>query len=201
MMSKEVWADIEGFEGWYQVSTEGRVRSVDRVVTFKNGKGHRYYKGKILKQKYHNGYAMVNLNKNKKLTVAYVHRLVIETFTLHPIKKPWVNHKNGKKNDPRLDNLEWCTPSENNAHAVLTGLRKDNITGLLKNIDSQKKKIGAYSKRGKLIIVADCAKDLTKALMKKHKIDDNSDIEVVARAIRYAARSGRVYQNMTFRYL
>lgn len=200
-MSKEIWADIEGFEGWYQVSTEGRVRSVDRLVKFKNGKGSRFYKGKILKQKYHNGYAMVNLNKNKHLTVAYVHRLVIETFTLHPKAKPWVNHKNGKKNDPRLDNLEWCTPSENNAHAVKTGLRSDNITGLLNHVDTLKKRIGAYNKHGKLIIVADCAKDLTKMLIEKKKLDKCIDIEVASRAIRYAARSGRIYYNMTFRYL
>lgn len=84
IMPNEYWVPIEGYEGWYEVSDQGRVRSVDRVVTFKNGKGSRFYKGQILKFRYHNGYAMVNLNKNKKMREHYVHRLVIENFTLHP---------------------------------------------------------------------------------------------------------------------
>ena len=197
-MKKEKWADIKGFEGWYQVSTKGRVRSVDRIVVFKNNI-KRLYKGKILKLRYHNGYAVVNLNKNKKMKVYYVHRLVLETFTEQPEDKKWVNHKNGKKNDPSLDNLEWCTPAENNAHALRMGLRHDNISGLLININSQKKRISAY-KNKKKVITADCARDLTKILMHENYISPNEDIEVVSRAIRYAARSGRIYNNMTFKY-
>lgn len=83
-MPNEYWVPIEGYDGWYEVSDQGHVRSVDRVVTFKNGKGSRFYKGQILKFRYHNGYAMVNLHKNKKMKEYYVHRLVIENFTLHP---------------------------------------------------------------------------------------------------------------------
>ena len=52
-MKKEIWKEIEGFEGFYEISNLGRVRSLDRIVYFKNNKGKREYKGKILKQKYH----------------------------------------------------------------------------------------------------------------------------------------------------
>ena len=200
---KEIWADIENFEGWYQVSTKGRVRSVDRVVTFKNGRGTRFYKGKILKPKIHNGYLTVNLTKNKRSHTFYIHRLVVKAFKLHPIGKDWVNHKDGNKNNPDVTNLEYCTPSENNLHAYRIGLNKNNnITGLIQNIDSQKKRIGAYNiKTGKLIGIADCATDLVELLQNKNKFNHNEDVEVLARAIRYRARSGNVYKNMSFKYL
>lgn len=68
------------------------------------------------------GYPRVNLSKNGKQTVIRIHRLVAEAFISNPENKPCVNHKNGIKSDNRVDNLEWCTYSENNQHAYDTGL-------------------------------------------------------------------------------
>ena len=121
-MKNEIWRDIAGYKGWYQVSNMGRVRSVDRTVYFnsKSGKGSRFYKGQILKLKYHNGYQMVNLLQNNKLEVVYVHRLVLETFVPPVEGKTWCNHKNGIKSDNRVENLEWCTKEYNFEHAINT---------------------------------------------------------------------------------
>ena len=96
-MKNEIWKDIAGYEGWYQVSNMGRVRSLDRIVYFKDGYRSRTYKGQILKLKYHHGYQMVNLLKNKHIDTVYIHRLVIETFVPRVEGKTWCNHKNGIK--------------------------------------------------------------------------------------------------------
>lgn len=116
----EIWKDIQGYEGYYQVSNMGRVRSVDRVVTQQGrGKafdGHR--KGKILKQREQNsGYYIVQLCKGGKYKAKTVHRIVAEEFLQKDIEKTDVNHKDGDKKNNRADNLEWCSKSENLKHA------------------------------------------------------------------------------------
>lgn len=198
IMPNEYWVPIEGYEGWYEVSDQGRVRSVDRVVTFKNGKGSRFYKGQILKFRYHNGYAMVNLNKNKKMREHYVHRLVIENFTLHPKHRKWVNHKDGNKKNNRLSNLEWCTPKENNDHAIKHDLRNNNISGLLRTNDTKKKQV-ALIRYGEIAHIEPSALDMAKYLIKKKKLV-GIPVDKARYAIRYACQSGRVYQNMRFEY-
>lgn len=104
----------------YEVSDEGSVRSVDRVIE-RNGKPARL-KGKTLKHLKHNqGYRSVNLgrgNGNRRL----IHSLVMEAFVGPRPKGMDINHKNGDKTDNRLENLEYCSRSQNMAHAVRTGL-------------------------------------------------------------------------------
>lgn len=115
MALKEIWKDIEGFEGLYQVSNLGRVRS------FHNWRGT---KNRILKQNTdRGGYLWVRLSKNKKSYFKLIHRLVANTFIPNPENKKTVNHKNGDKLDNRTKNLEWLTQSENNFHAYENGLQ------------------------------------------------------------------------------
>jgi len=118
---KEIWKDIKGYEGYYQVSTLGRVKSLDRIVLAKD-KRKINYKGKILKLLTARKYISVSLNKSGEFKSPSVHRIVAETFIDNPLLKQEVNHMDGNKYNNHVDNLEWCTRKENDDHARKTGL-------------------------------------------------------------------------------
>lgn len=109
----ECWAWIPGFEGLYQVSTRGRVRSVDRWVTDKTGR-KQFIKGKILKpRRTRHGYFLVTLCRDGKKLQVLVHRLVAETFIPNPENKPQVHHRNEQKDMNFVENLSWASAKEN----------------------------------------------------------------------------------------
>lgn len=124
------WRIIKGFEGYYEVSDTGLVRSVDRIVD--DSKLHsKKLKGKVLKlcktqcrNGSKDGYYVVNLRQKGTSNVRFVHRLVAEAFLPNPKELPTVNHKNGNKQDNRISNLEWASHSENNTHALALKLRQ-----------------------------------------------------------------------------
>ena len=118
----EEWKDIQGYEGKYQVSTLGRVKSLARIIY----KGHyqAFYSEKIMIAYLEkNGYLSTRLydgnNKNKKILI---HRIVAQAFLSNPEKKAQVNHKNGDKTNNRIENLEWATCKENINHAIQIGI-------------------------------------------------------------------------------
>ena len=106
----EEWRDIEGYEGLYQISSLGRVKS------FPN------YKRKttrILKhRKDNNGYVLVNLYKNKVMKTYLLHRLVAKAFLENPNNYPCINHKDENKENNNVNNLEWCTYQYNSAYGT-----------------------------------------------------------------------------------
>lgn len=108
---EETWADIKGYEGLYQVSNWGRVKSLDRKVTRKNGVENKY-KSKILKPFEHkhspNSNLFVNLSKNGKVRKHFVYRLVAEAFVSNPFNYNEIMHKDFDVTNNRASNLEWC---------------------------------------------------------------------------------------------
>lgn len=119
----EIWKDIEGYKGYYQVSNCGRVKSLQRFKSC--GKGGFIQKERIMKQSLTTtGYKKVELSKDGKRKSMKVHRLVAMAFIDNPDNKPDVNHIDGNPLNNHLVNLEWCTESENINHAIRTGLKK-----------------------------------------------------------------------------
>lgn len=112
MYMKEIWKDIKGYEGLYQVSNKGRVKSLDRVV--KNGIKYNHIKQHVMKTRINGrGYIAVMLCKNGVRKMIAVHRLVAEAFIQNPDNKPVVDHINTIRTDNRVENLRWCTIKEN----------------------------------------------------------------------------------------
>ena len=109
---EEIWKDVVGYEGYYQVSNLGRVKSLDRISS--NG---RKIKGKILSTKVNTPpyYPRVSLSVNGKMKLVQVHRLVAQAFVYNPDPehKTQVGHKDESRTNNRADNLEWVTPKEN----------------------------------------------------------------------------------------
>lgn len=117
--TEEEWRDIPGYEGYYKVSSLGRVYSVHRRT-----QPRRFSGGYCLSIRHHkNGYCFVALSKNGEQRQYRVHRLVAAAFIPNEDGLTEVNHIDGDKDNNKASNLEWCTRSENNAHAVRTGLR------------------------------------------------------------------------------
>jgi len=117
------WIDIKDFEGIYQITRCGKVRSLDKIVNcYPDTK--RIVKGKILKAMLgKNGYYYFQLSdEHNKRTNKYLHRLLCIAFIWNPINYPSVNHKDGNKTNNNLDNLEWCTQKQNMRHGYSTGL-------------------------------------------------------------------------------
>ncbi len=114
---EEIWKDIEGAEGSYQVSNLGRVRSF-----------HISALGKIKKPRLDkDGYLIIDLGRKGQTATRRVHRLVALAFIPNPQGLPQVNHKNGKRDDPRSENLEWATYSTNHLHAYRVLGRKSSF--------------------------------------------------------------------------
>jgi hypothetical protein len=148
---KEIWKDVIGFKNIYQVSDQGRVKS----LYTKNGHGKTYREHYMVGSYNNGGYKRLLLNRDGVRTYANFHRLVALAFIPNPENKKTINHINGIKDDNRVVNLEWATLQENITHAVINNLR-----------GSPNRKIKLTSKNDKPTIIFrsydDCAKYLGK---------------------------------------
>ena len=144
----EEWRDVVGAEGFYIVSSEGRIRSLPR----------RGCKGQELKvHQRRDGYLYVQMSVEGQMVQSGVHRVVAKAFIPNPDNKREVNHINTIKTDNRVENLEWVTPSENAIHATEMGLND-------KRIQSQSKPILAIDKATGQIVEYPSAREAGRAL-------------------------------------
>ena len=152
----EKWRTIENHSG-YMVSDKGRVKSIDRVIIRGNGR-RMTLKGRILTPSFvGGGYLTVLLENHLQFRV---HRLVAIAFIPNPENKPYVNHKDGDKTNNCVDNLEWCTASENTKHAYDIGLCKSHVDNAH---EAQKKPVSQYTKDGVLVMTYESVRAAARA--------------------------------------
>lgn len=108
---KEIWKDIPNYEGLYQISNFGRVKSLPRMM--KNRKCEEIIKTPSI---YPKGYSKVSLCKNGKIKYCFIHRLVAEAFIPNPSDLPCVNHKDCNPQNNEVSNLEWISHKDNNSY-------------------------------------------------------------------------------------
>lgn len=116
-MSNEIWKDIFGYEGLYQASTFGRIKSLARSGT---------YERILIPVIDNHGYYHITLSKNGIVQRFFIHQLIAKTFIPNSLNLPQVNHKDGNKQNNKAENLEWCTLQENITHSIETGLKPDD---------------------------------------------------------------------------
>ncbi|MDN6735933.1 MAG: NUMOD4 motif-containing HNH endonuclease [Tetragenococcus koreensis] len=138
---EEIWKNIPGYEGIYEASNLGRIRTHKNKITFTEKHGRRRWKQRILKQKTDkNGYKRVELWKDGQHKTRIVHQLVAITFLPNRENKPLINHKDCNPSNNHIDNLEWATYSENLIHAYVNGLNKEAVRIMLVNKNNGKEK-------------------------------------------------------------
>lgn len=164
----EYWKDIQGYEGLYQVSNLGRVRSMSRLRPDK----HHKVKAKILRQAFNSGgYPILTLSKNAIHKNIKVHRLVAKTFIPNSENKPCIDHINTIRTDNRVENLLWTTGKENCNNPLTRKHMSDNKKGEKNHMRGRLSKehpnsipIIQLTKNGQYIRTWDCARDVSREI-------------------------------------
>lgn len=173
---EEIWKDIPGYEGYYQVSNMGRVKSLERIVHYKPGsKSDNYHNCHIVRERIllqhvgNHGYYVVTLAKGSKVKLASVHRLIAIAFITNPDPNTMkdINHKDGCRTNNDINNLEWCTRQYN----VLHGYRSN------KHLPNNRKDVMCVDTGEVYNSIADAAR--------KTKISQSS----IQRSIKYCVRT------------
>lgn len=143
-MISEIWKDVQGYEGHYQVSNLGRVKSLSRIVKGK-GNGSYIISDRILKlfvDKY--GYNTITLKKDRKYKCHYIHRLVADAFIPNSNKYPIINHKDENPSNNCADNLEWCTNQYNIEYSCAKSVLCVETGEIYKSLAEAQNKTGIF---------------------------------------------------------
>lgn len=158
----EEWRKAPGYEGYFEVSSLGGIRSVERVITVSGRNNHSRFSckktvgGRIMNPVINSeGYRQTTLGRKSIL----IHRLVAAAFIQTDDGKPFVNHKNGVRADNRVSNLEWCTNSENLRHAYRELGVINPLKGRCSSLHPRSKPVTAISLKTGVIFAFDCALD------------------------------------------
>ena len=153
--NNEVWKDIEGYEGLYQVSNLGNIKSLKRNTA---------HERILIPRVGRDGYKYVGLSKNGICKSKKIHRMVAETFLPNINDLPQINHIDGNKLNNKLENLEWCNASYNQKHAYRLGLSKHWMKGRKGKNCPFSKKVDQYTKNNILIKTWDSMSDIKRTL-------------------------------------
>lgn len=164
----EVWKDIKGYEGYYQISNKGKVKSLERRREGKGEKG--ILKERLLKTTVNSdGYPLVKLYQKGKGKSIKVHRLVVEAFIREDDSKEYISHIDGNKENNNVTNLERCTPSENIVHAYNNELNPVRL-----DLNKEQLKCMYIDKCMDVKVIADkfnCSVTSVRNYLKKYKLN------------------------------
>lgn len=148
-MEKEIWKDINGYEGYYQISNLGRIKAMKRKVSDRQTRNEKVKKCVL----HRSGYMKCLLYKGNKYKSKLIHRLVAEAFIFNPENKPQVNHIDSNRTNNVVDNLEWCSSSENRIHGFVYGNIKPyaHWTGITGAKNPNSIPVVQYDKQGNFI--------------------------------------------------
>lgn len=177
MQMQEVWRDIKGYENLYQISNFGNVKSIRRNMVMKQSKNVW-------------GYPTVSLYKDKNEKRYAIHRLVGLNFIENPLNKPEINHIDGNKENNRVENLEWCTRSENMKHSFANGLEKPVYMYGEDNVRSKAMK--QYTLDGKYVQTFESGGIASRYL--KDKLNLKSDIESIRSSLLRCCRHDKRFK-------
>ena len=136
-MEEEIWKSIKDYEGYYEVSSLGRVRSIERTIVKNDGRVTTYKERIIKPHKNNQGYLMVSLYVGGKCKRFLVHRLVAEAFIPNPENKPCVDHINTIRTKNEVTNLRWATYEENNNNELTNKKQSESPDDGLRTDDNQ----------------------------------------------------------------
>ena len=149
---KEIWLPVKDYEGLYVVSNFGQIKRISN--------------SRVLKPDLVDGYCRVSLSKGCKVKKEYVHRVVAKSFIKNEDSLPEVNHKDGKKTNNMVDNLEWCTGEYNTRHAIENNLFNDtNMPKSIYNYNTGEKYTSIKSAAKKF----NCSESTIRSWATKHK--------------------------------
>jgi len=198
---EEIWKDIKGYEGYYQISNMGNVKSLEHTVTKSNGVVQIRKERIMNKRESTDGYYIAKLNMNNHSKSIAIHRLVAQHFIPNPDNLPEVNHIDTNRKNNRVDNLEWCTHKDNVRYSADKGHYRNNKFG---SNNGRARRVSLYNSDHQLIdsfdYIGDCARYMIDNQMCKQDYS-TSYINNLRSQIGKAAKTNKKYLNCYFKYL